>query len=384
MHILPAESTGIAHPRVVHARVPSRLEPPHLTLVVVDADGTALRATGANAVRLLEEPDPLIHQEIFIQQRPHRTDIDHVALKCILQRHPGKDVDLRTAAAIHDAKLTRPRDLIAEANAPRAHHAAILIKQRLAADVLLRVLILRLDHPARRMTELLAVVLQVALARLIAHRAVQRMIQQEILHAVLLIAAHRLGVEPHFQSVLHRRLATREQLRGPAHLLRLGIGHLHFHQAKPARRHDAQPRVIAVMRNVPPSLKHSLENRDLVSALEGLSVDDDAGHAVSRTLALDIYRAVPPKCDPVPGDVKLITMSLSLPMSSPVRRRHSTLLHGSIPFARPSRRMGSPRAADSDVEPATFGHLPSGETGEISLTAHLGDNRPKQTHGVRP
>ena len=58
---------------------------------------------------LLQEPDPLLVEEVLVAQRADRAEVDDVAGQLVVQRMAGKDVDLVVAAAIDDQQLAACR-----------------------------------------------------------------------------------------------------------------------------------------------------------------------------------------------------------------------------------------------------------------------------------
>ena len=107
----------------------------------------------------------------------------------------GKDVDLLVRAAVDDLQLGRAADLAREPHAAGAHDAAVGEQRDLVADVVLvRLDVLRLLQPAVAAAVVEAVVLQEALARLVAGRAIERMIEQQVFERRLLGRLHLLAV----------------------------------------------------------------------------------------------------------------------------------------------------------------------------------------------
>ncbi len=100
-------------------------------------------------------------------------------------------------------------------------------------------------------------VLQLALAALVADRAVERMVDQQELHHALLRLDRLLGVRPHLHALGRRRRARRQRLR------RL----LDLHQAHPAVGGDRQLLVIAEVRHVDAELVRGVHHRAAVRAL---------------------------------------------------------------------------------------------------------------------
>src|SRR5262245_12325373 len=123
-------------------------------------------------VVLLHEPDALLVQKVLVAERPDRAEIDDAAGHFIGKRMPRENVDFLVGAAIDDHQLAGAGDLAREADAAGTHHAAIdeerdrvahrPLAAREGADV----------GPALVPAMLEVVVLKVALAGLVADRAV--------------------------------------------------------------------------------------------------------------------------------------------------------------------------------------------------------------------
>ena len=126
-------------------------------------------------------------QEVLVEQRTDGAQIDHVGGQVVVERLAGEDVDLLGAAAAEDADLAGAGDYTGEAHATRAHDAAVGVELDVRAYVLDGLLDLLLLEPRLGAAVLEAVVLEVALAGLVADGAVQRMIDQQELHHRLLV-----------------------------------------------------------------------------------------------------------------------------------------------------------------------------------------------------
>src|SRR5205807_2176021 len=174
------------------------------------------------------------------------------------------------------AHLRRAADLGGEADAARALDAAVHrgLDQRAEIFVLDRALVLGeaagVDTVAHRL------VLQVALAALVADRAIQRMVdEQEFHHAFARLLHHRrprgdfrrlaLGAGT---AVAHAPGAARDRLRAA----------LHFDQAHPAIAGDRQPLVVAEARNLGAGGFARLQQRVLRGDIDLFAVDDEFGH----------------------------------------------------------------------------------------------------------
>ena len=153
----------------------------------------------------------------------------------------------------------------------------------LLADVRLvgrRVLVV--DHPALRLAEVVAEVLQQALAGLVADGAVERMVEQQVFEGLLLGVLGLRAVGDDDGAVLGGRLAGGHDLglHGDG---AVGLAFADLDQAHPAAGHHGQGRVPAVVRNEHAALQGRLDQVQLLVAdIDRLVVDVDDCHDASR------------------------------------------------------------------------------------------------------
>ena len=173
------------------------------------------------------------------------------------------------------------RDLLAEAHAALAQDAALAIQQDLrgqAQRLLERALGVReagLAAPLRQ-----RLVLQGALAALVADRAIQRVVDEQELHDAALGAVHDLG------SVLslddHTRgdgLRTRGLGLGhEAQLARVAVGHADLHEALAACGHRGQQRVVTETRDPDAGLLGRADHERALGDRNLNVVDGDVDH----------------------------------------------------------------------------------------------------------
>ena len=95
------------------------------------------------------------------------------------------------------------------------------------------------------------------------------MIDEQIFHHLLLIGdgLGRFGMNRH--PIPHRRLAGGHHLRNP----------LDLHQANPTGGDDAQPRMIAILRQMNPRIATRLQHHLALLRINDLSVHGDLGHS---------------------------------------------------------------------------------------------------------
>jgi len=127
---------------------------------------------------MLEPPDPFLVEEVLAAKGTDGAQVDDVASELVVAGSLWKDIDLFVRSPSDDLELGRSADLSCEANAAGAHDTAVGKQGDLFSDVVLVLTLdFRLIESAVGLAILVGVILQVALARLIADRAIERMIQ---------------------------------------------------------------------------------------------------------------------------------------------------------------------------------------------------------------
>ena len=211
---LVGEAAAVAQPAVVDLGV---VAPEHAQDAVVadgEADVALAGAQRAHRARALDVPRARAEAVGLRGQRAHRAQLDDVAAE-------GRDVgvavegrDEGVRAALLEDQLVVLGDLLAEAHAAVAEDAALAVDgdQGAERERLLEVA-LGLDEARAPAAPAEGDVLQRALAALVAHRAVERVVDEQELDDRLLrlLDAVGLGVDDH--AVLDRRRAAGLQLR---------------------------------------------------------------------------------------------------------------------------------------------------------------------------
>src|SRR5690606_27639570 len=218
----------------------ARLQPHDEVVPRLDADVAALRAVGADRRRAVQVPRARLVQEVLRDQRADRADVHDVARPVrVGEALVEERVDDGAVAPLHDAQRILSGDLTHEAHAARAHDAAASLVEDVAAEVVPAEDALLLQEPPVLGPFLRHVVLELALARLVADRAVQRVVDQvELEDALTRLARLRaLGLDD--LPVSDRRHACRLQLGHP----------LDLDQAHPAHGRCRETRVVAVVRD---------------------------------------------------------------------------------------------------------------------------------------
>ncbi len=262
----------VAHEVAVDLEVGPRPEPDDGVVAGVDRDVAALRAPRADARRAIEVPRARLVQEILRDERTHRAEVHHVAGPGVVELAVGEDADRGPVAALRDVEHAVLRHVVHEADAPGAEDAAVGHVEDVGPELLdgvvpLGVVVVPAGGPAF----LEGVVLELALARLVADRAVERVVGQEELQDALARLLRGRAVDVHHLAVGHGGDAGGHQLG------RL----LDLHQAHAADGRRRQRRVIAVVRDEDAGLLGGLDDRGALRDAHLGPVDRD-GHALGH------------------------------------------------------------------------------------------------------
>ncbi len=245
---------------------------------MVDLDVAAVGARAAHRLGALEVPDAGAKAKITIGQRADRADVDHVARVRVVEGPPRGEVQVDVVAALVEGELARVRHLVQEADAARAQHAALLVEDDERADRL-RLLLAHLGrqgHAAPLPVVVHVVLLQLALARLVAHRAVDRVVDQEELEDRALRRPGLLARGVHHHAVRHARVTRDLELR---HLLDLD-------QAHAAVAGDGETRVPAVVRDLDAEALGGANDGGAVLDRDPAAVDLNRGHGRERRILM--------------------------------------------------------------------------------------------------
>ena len=221
----------------------------------------------AARLRAIQIPRPRLEAVRLRRERADGTELGDVPGEVVAVRRAGCRRDDVAVAAILDDELLVAHDNVVEAHAALADDATLLVENDRRAEIdRLRFAVLRVDDVGRAPAVRHCVILKVALAALIANRAIQRMIdEQQLDHR----RASRLGLlaaRAHDHAVRRRRVAGDLQLR---HAFDLD-------EADAAEPRRTELRVIAVNRDF---LLHGARGFDEQRALGNFD-----GDAVDRQL----------------------------------------------------------------------------------------------------
>ena len=271
---VPDKAGLVGNPFLVHAVMIARQNAHHFTALCVHPDIAAQRIHHVDGFGLGQLPRAGSERIRLGCQRTHRAQIDDVALQVRNQRLIQIAGDLGILAPAGLAHLGDAGHLCGKAHASRTADAAGHRgrHKRAKVQIVHRALGFLETCPGHAIGH--GLVLQVALAALIADRAIQRVVDQhEFHHAFAGLLDHgRVGLD-------HRRLAfgARTQvahlhgaggcrLRRPAHNL---------DKAHPAVAGDRQPLVIAKAWNLHPGLFTGLDQGHRALYFDFRVVDDD-------------------------------------------------------------------------------------------------------------
>ena len=231
------EAALVAQPSVIDRIGIDAEQPGHPVGRGLDGDPASHRAGGAGRLDLVEVPGAGGEPVGRGGEGAHRADLHGVAREVGGEGQLGEGVDLELLAPADEVDLGLAGHLVGEAGAPAALDAALAVEQDQLGDGdgLLEVALL-LDEPRLPGAVGQGLVLQGALATLVAHRAVERVVdEQELEHAVLGLL-DLVGVGHHRRALLHLDVAAGLQRRSP--------GPADLDQAHPAHPDRLHPRVV--------------------------------------------------------------------------------------------------------------------------------------------
>ena len=249
---LEAEALLVGKPAPVDRVAVDAHEAQHAVARRLDRDARADGVDDAGGLDLFEIPRAGLEAIRLRGERTHRADLHRVATEVRRERIVGEGVDLGEVAPSLEVDQRVTSHLLREARAAIAQDATLAVEVDEIADRdgLFEVALL-FDEARLARAVGHGLILQRALAALVAHRAIERVVdQQEFEHA--LAAFHGLGVlRVHHHAFGHRRRARRLQL-----------GHLvDLHQADATGGIDAETGVVAVIRDLDASFNGGLEDR---------------------------------------------------------------------------------------------------------------------------
>src|ERR1043166_7541177 len=178
----------------------------------------------------------------------------------------------RVTAAIDKAEHVVVHDLLAEPDAARAKNAALVIERDARPELhRFRLFHLVLEKARTGRAVLDTEFLQLAFARLIADRAIERMIDDQKFHHSALTFLHQRRVRAHAHAFAHFLRAGNLRTRHPVDdwfavlaqlrsAVRAEPRHSHFNQTHPAIARRAELLVIAITRHKNAGLRARLDH----------------------------------------------------------------------------------------------------------------------------
>ena len=209
--------------------------------------------------------------EIIRRERADGTDVHDVEIVIRVRFHPGVARQRGMTAAIHKPEAILSRDFLHETDAPRTENAPLVIEHDLRADLrLFRLVNFLLDEAALAFAVVHTELLQATLARLVADRTIERMIDQQELHHAFTrlddfcgtrvhdhaLGHRRVAADGKFRAELDYRLAVGSQLR---FLVRSHLRHTDIDEAHAAVADDGELRMIAIVRHFDAGQLRSLD-----------------------------------------------------------------------------------------------------------------------------
>jgi hypothetical protein len=227
--------------------------------VVANAQGggASIRAVRADGSHVGHLPRPRFVPVGSAGERAHRANIDARAALVAFQVVALVGSDLGHHPAVDHPESVDAHPFVADAHAAEAQNAARRVVEHHRRKLFLR----RVDFLFRETALARAVaeyhVLQFALAALVAHRAIQRVVGEQEFQHVLAGRGHLRGLGPHHHALGDGKRAGRHQL---GHLL-------HFHQAHAAGGLQREALVVAERRDLdahpPGGVDHQRPRRGL-------------------------------------------------------------------------------------------------------------------------
>ena len=173
-------AAGVGHPGVVHGVVAARRDAVDLAFARPDGRVRAGGGLGVDARGLLQEPHAHLEAEVGAGERADGADVDGVERVVVVQLAAGEAGQRVERAAVDEAEDGVLGDLRGEAHAARAEDAAFVVERDARPEAgLLRLGVLLVDIARITAAVFGGEFLELALAGLVADRAVERVVEQE-------------------------------------------------------------------------------------------------------------------------------------------------------------------------------------------------------------
>ena len=297
-YLLVEDAAAVGHPGVVDSVILAGGDPVNHALPRPDRRVHPRARLGVDAAGLLQEPDAHLEPEVGARERTDRADVDGVQRIVVLELLARVAGERAVAAAVDEPQDVVLGDLLAEANAARAQDAALIVKHDAGAEHgALRLYVLLLDVAGVAAAIAGGLLLELAFARLVADRAVERVVDQQELHHSLAALLDDRGGRADVET---GRGVGRARDRGPRHPVdplltgrgiddgglgrRVHCGQAHLDQAHAAVADDRELRMVAVVRHVDPDAAGGLDHVRALGHGDLLAVDGDGDQVGSGGL----------------------------------------------------------------------------------------------------
>ena len=272
-------AVAIGQPAFVDRFVVARHRAQHFAAARMQPQVGTERIVIADRFACDQFPGARLEAEYLVRQRADRAHVDDVAAEFAVDGLADVGADFQVLAAAQAAEFRAAGDFGHEAHATRTLYTTRHLGFDQRADVFVRHHALALGKTRHRAAVAHRQILQLALAALIADRAIQRMVDQQKFHHVALRRQRSLRLGEHLHAFHHRRGAGRLRLR---HGL---AAHLRLDHAHAAIRRDRQFVVIAETRDRNAGLVGRGDDHRVLRHLHGLAVDldvDEVGCGIRR------------------------------------------------------------------------------------------------------
>ena len=246
-------------------------------LAVPHINAAAALAPRAHRLRGLQVPHTRMIHELGGEQRAHRAQIDHVVgVDVEVEVGVFGGTDERMVAAIHGTERLRARHFVGEADTERAHNAPLVVQNNAVGQREelggVRFGVARLG---RCTIQGVVIILQQALTRLVADATVNRVVERDELHRVLIERLDLLRLGEHAHAGGHGHVAGDIKPRVARILLNL-------HHTNAAVAGHRQLRMPAEVRDVHTIGACGLNHRLAVFRLHRHAIDGEVEHFLGR------------------------------------------------------------------------------------------------------
>src|SRR5690606_35585901 len=283
LQAIPDEAGLVGDPLLVHQFVDARHDAHDLTAAGVDADRRTDGIHDVDRFRLVQFPRTRREREGTRRQRTDGAQVDDIALQFGGHRVLEIGGDFGVLAAADQAEFGNAADFRREADAARAVDAAVHDRLDERADILVFDGALVFGVAGRIHAEGHGLVLQVALAALVADRAVQRVVDEQELHHPFAGLLHHRRVSEDFRQFAVRAGANITHAHG-AGRGRLWRAALHLDQTHAAVAGNRQTLVETETRNLGPGFLARLQQREMIRNLDFLTVNLQLCHRLTYVL----------------------------------------------------------------------------------------------------